>query len=114
MRRRLTFLLRTQQFKIDLTDALQRVFELVIIAQPLLDDGLLFGAEAELLGAPARITDRQNPDRVALSAGADGTTGAMSNDAAEQGAADDFGGERECRSELGTLAKERLFAHLYR
>jgi hypothetical protein len=84
------------------------------VAQPLLDDGFLFGAEAELLGAPARKTDRQNPDRVALSAGADGTTGAMPNDAAEQGAADDFGGERECSRELGTLAKESLSVHLYR
>jgi hypothetical protein len=114
MRRRLTFLLRTQQFKIDLTDALQRVFELVIIAQPLLDDGLLFGAEAELLGAPTRIADRQNPDRVARSAGANGAAGAMANNATEQRATDDLGGERKGRGEFGTLAEEGLLIHLYR
>lgn len=77
----------------------------MVVAQPLLDDRLLFGTEAELLGASARITNGQYPDRVALSVSADGTTGTMSNDAVEQGAADDFGGEREGRREFGTLAE---------
>ena len=86
----------------------------MIVSQPLLDDRLLFGAETELLGAPTRITDGQNPDRVALPAGTDGTAGAMPNDAAEQRAADDLGGERECSSEFGALAKEHFFFHLYR
>ena len=58
----------------------------MVVAQPLVDDRPLFGAEAELLGAPTRITNRQYPDRVAFSVGADGTTSAMANDAAEQGA----------------------------
>ena len=86
----------------------------MVAAQPLLDGRLLFGAEAELLCAPARITDGQHPDRMALSAGADGTAGAMSNDTAEQRAADDLGGEREGRSEFGAFAEERFLIHLYR
>jgi len=55
----------------------------VVVAQPLLDDRLLSGAEAELPGAPTRITDAQHPRGVAFSAGANGTAGAMANDAAE-------------------------------
>ncbi len=86
----------------------------MVIAQPLLDDWLLFGAEAELLGAPARITDRQHPYGMAFSVGAHGTAGAMANDAAEQRAADDLGGEREGRGEFGTLAKSCFLIHLYR
>ena len=80
----------------------------MVVAQPLLDDRLLFGAKAELPGAPARITDGQYPYRVAFSFGADGTTGAMTNDAVEQGAADDLGGERESRGQFGTFAEERF------
>ena len=86
----------------------------MVVAQPLLDDGLLFGAEAELLGAPARITDRQYPYGMAFSVGAHGTTGAMANDTAEQRAADDFGGERQGRGEFGALAEGGFLIHLYR
>ena len=86
----------------------------MVVAQPLFDDGLLFGAEAELLGAPARITDCQHPYGMALSVGAHGTAGAMANDAAEQRAADDLGGEREGRGEFGTLAESLFLIHLYR
>ena len=86
----------------------------MVVAQPLLDDGLLFGAEAELLGAAAGITDRQHPYGMAFSVGAHGTAGAMSNDTAEQRAADDLGGEREGRGEFGAFAEERFFNHLYR
>ena len=86
----------------------------MVVAQPLVDDRLLFGAEAKLLGAPARITNRQYPDRVAFSVGADSTTSAMANDAAEQGAADDLGGEREVCGEFGALAEGCFSLHLYR
>src|SRR5260370_11340643 len=58
---------------VELADALQGDLELPVVAQPLLDHGLLFGSETELLSAPAGIADGQDPDRVALSAGADGT-----------------------------------------
>ena len=86
----------------------------MVIAQPPLDGRLLFGAEAELPGVPARITDGQYQNGTALSVGADGTAGAMTNDTVEQGAADDLGGEGECRSEFGALAEECFFIHLYR
>ena len=42
-------------------------------------------------GAPARVTDGQFPDQVTLSAGADGTAGAMADAAVEQRAAKDLG-----------------------
>ena len=86
----------------------------MVVAQPLLDDRLLIGAEAELPGAPSRIADSQYPYRVAFSFGADSTTGAMTNDAVEQGAADDLGGEREGRGDFGALAENCFFIHLYR
>ncbi|HKF02424.1 MAG TPA: hypothetical protein VKB49_08915 [Candidatus Sulfotelmatobacter sp.] len=106
-------LLRLQQFQIDLTDALQRFLELVIVAQPLLHDGFLFRAKAELSGAATWIPDGQNPDWMALTVGTDGTTGAMADEAVEQRAANDLGGEREGGGEFGAAAKDGVLVHLY-
>jgi hypothetical protein len=50
---------------------------------------------------------------MAFSFGTNGTTGAMTNVAPEQGAADDFGREREGRGELGPFAEDCLLIHLY-
>jgi len=86
---------------VELADALQGGFDLAIVAQPPLDDGLLCGAEADLLGAAAGIGDGQHGDEMALAAGADGAAGAMADAALEQGAAEDVGGEGEGSSELG-------------
>ena len=86
----------------------------MVVSQPLLDDWLLFRAKTELPGAPARIADRQYPYGMALSVGTYSTTGAMANNAAEQGAADDLGGEREGLGEFGTLAQSCFLIHLYR
>src|ERR1700693_3068896 len=107
-------LLRTQQFKVDLTDALQGVFELVVVTQPLLDNRFLFGTKTDLLGAAAGITNRQDPNGMAISVGTHGTAGAMTNDAAEQRATDDLGGKREGGGEFGALAEGGFFYHLYR
>jgi hypothetical protein len=105
-------LLHLQQFQVDLTDALQGFLELVVVAQPLLNGRLLFGAKAELSGAAARIADCQNPDWVALSVFTDGTAGAMANESVEQRAADDFGSEWEGSGEFGAPAKDGFLIHL--
>ena len=76
---------------VEFTDALQGGLELLIVAQPLLDEGLLFGGEADLFVAPTGIADGQHPDEMALAARTDGATGAMADAAAEQGATKDLG-----------------------
>jgi hypothetical protein len=86
---------------VELTDALQGGFDFAIVAQPLFDDGFLFGTEADLLGAAAGIGDGQHGDEMALAAGADGAAEAMADAALEQGAAEDVGGGGEGRGELG-------------
>src|ERR1035438_5414911 len=48
--------LRAEQFVVEFADALQGGLEFAVIAQPLLDQGLLFGGEADLPGAPPRWT----------------------------------------------------------
>ena len=86
---------------VELTDALQGGFDLAIVAQPLFDDGFLFGAEADLLGAAAGIGDGQHGDEMAFAAGTDGATRAMADAALEQGAAEEVGGGGEGGGELG-------------
>src|SRR5580692_3868399 len=86
--------------------------QLAVIAEPLADHGYLFGGKADLLGAAARITDGQNPDAVALAAGADGTAGGMTDGAMEQGAAEDLGGGGESGGELGAGLADRFLLHL--
>lgn len=116
MRRRLIYLfllLRSQQSVVKFTDALQGGLEFLVVAQPLLDHGLLFGAEADLPGASTRITDGQYPDGVALSVGTDRTTGAMADVAVEQRAPEDLGGGWQSCGELGTLTGDCRLLHHY-
>src|ERR1022692_1379448 len=49
--------LRPKQLVVEFTDALQGGLEFLVIAQPLLDEGLLFFGEADLLVAAAGIAD---------------------------------------------------------
>ena len=84
----------------------------MVIAQPLFDDRFRFGTETELPSTAPGVTDRQDPNRMALAAGTNGTTGAMANDAAEQGTADDLGGEGEGSGKLGPLP-EGCFLIIY-
>ena len=104
--------LRTEQFVVEFADALQGGLEFAVVAQPLLDQGLLFGGEADLFGAPAGIADGQNPDEVAFAAGADGATGAMADAAVEQGTAEDLGSGGEGGGEFGAGNDDRLLIHL--
>src|ERR1700691_4069590 len=93
-------------------DAFQVSLQLPVIAQPLADHRYLCRGKADLLGAAARITDGQNPDRVALAAGADGTAGGMTDGAMKQGAAEDLGGGGQSGSELGAGLADCLFLYL--
>ena len=77
---------------VQFADALQGSLEFLVVAQPLLDHGLLFGGEADLFGASAGIADGQDPDEMAGALGADGAAGAMADPAMEQGTAQDLGG----------------------
>src|SRR5207253_6813335 len=97
----LAVVLRPEQLVVEFTDALQDGLEFAVIAQPLLDEGLVLGREADLLGTPAGIADSQYPDEMALTASTDGAAGTMADAAVEQGAAEDFGSGGEGGSELG-------------
>ena len=97
---------------VEFTDALQGGLEFAVIAQPLLDEGLLFGREADLLGASTGVADGQYPDRVALTASTDGAAGAMADAAVEQGAAEDLGGGGKGGGELGAGVDDRFLLHL--
>jgi len=103
--------LRPKQFVVEFTDALQAGLEFLVVAQPLLDEGLLFGREADLLGAPAGIADGQHPDEMALAASTDGAAGTMADTAAEQGATKDLGGGGESGSESGAGVDDCFLLH---
>ena len=89
---------------VQLADPLQGGFEFAVVAEPLLDHGFLFGAEADLLGASTGIADGEDPDEVAFAGGAGGAAGAMADAAAEQGSPKDFGSGGEGR-ESAILAR---------
>src|SRR2546422_9412727 len=97
---------------VQFADALQVGLEFAVVAQPLPDHGYLFGGEADLLGAGARIADGQHPDAVAFAAGTDGTAGGMTDGAMEQGAAEDLGGGGESRGESGSGLTDCFLLHL--
>ena len=104
--------LRPEPLVVEFTNALQGGLQSLIVTQPLLDHGLLFGREAELLVASAGITDGQYPDEMALTASTGGAAGAMAYAAVEQGATEDFGSGGEGGSELGAVFDNRLLLHL--
>src|SRR6266571_8991117 len=106
--------LRPEQLVVEFTDALQGGFELAVVAQPLLDEGFLFGGEADLLVAPTGMADGRYPDEMALTAGTDGAAGAMADAAVEQGATEDLGSGGEGGSELGAGVDDCLLIHLYK
>ncbi|MFN7923521.1 MAG: hypothetical protein U0Q16_25695 [Bryobacteraceae bacterium] len=69
---------------IEFADALEFVLEIAVIAQPLLDDGDLRWAEADVLGSATGIGDREDRDRVTVAVGANRATGAMADVAVEE------------------------------
>ncbi len=100
--------LRPEQLVVEFTDALQVGLEFAVVAQPLLDEGFLFGGEADLLVASTGIADGQHPEEMALAASTDSAAGAMADAAVEQGAAEDLGGGGEGGSEFGAGIEDRL------
>src|SRR5436309_9179282 len=112
MARGLAVVLRPQQFVVEFADALQGGLEFAVIAQPLLNERLLFGGEADLLVAPAGIADGQHPDEMALTASTNDATGAMADVAAEQGATEDLGGGGKSGGELGSGFDDCFLLHL--
>lgn len=108
----LAVVLWPEQLVVEFTDALQGGLHFLVVAQPLLDEGLLFGGEADLFVASAGIADGQHPDEMALPASTDGATGAMTDVAAEQGATKDFRSGGEGVSEFGARLDDRFLLHL--
>jgi len=104
--------LRTEQFVVEFADALQGGLEFLVIAQPLLDQGLLLGGEADLLGTSAGIADGQNPDEMAFATSTGGAAGTVADAAMEQRAAEDLGGGREGGCEFSSVLDDRLLMHL--
>src|ERR1019366_5457392 len=102
----------SEHLVVEFADTLQGGLEFLIIAQPLLDEGLLFGGEADLLVASTGIADGQHPDEMALTASTYGAAGAMADAAAEQGATKDLGGGGEGGSEFGPGVDDCLVLHL--
>jgi len=98
---------------VEFADPLQGGLEFLIVAQPSLDDGLLFGGETNLLVASTGIADGQHPDEMALTASTDGAAGAMADTAAEQGATKNLGSGGEAGSELGSSFDDCFLLHLY-
>ena len=103
---------RPEHLVVEFTDALQGGLQFLVVAQPLLDEGLLFGGEADLLVASTGIADGQHPDEMALPASTDGATGAMADAAAEQGATKDLGSGGEGGSEFRGGFDDRFLLHL--
>ena len=99
---------------VQFADPFQGGFEFAVVAEPLLNHGFLFGAEADLLGASTGIADGEDPDEVAFAGGAGGATGAMTDAAAEQGAAQDLGGGGARGCEFGALGGDCSNVHLYK
>ena len=91
---------------VQLADPFQGGFEFLVVAEPLLDDGFLFRAEADLFGTATGIDDGEDPDEVAFARGAGGAAGAMADAAAEQGAAEDLGGGREGGGEFVAFGRD--------
>jgi hypothetical protein len=79
-----------------------------------LDEGLLFGREADLPGPSAGIADGEDPDQVAGAAGADGTAGAMADAAVEEGAAEDLGGGGQGGGESGAGLGDGVLIYVYK
>src|SRR6516165_10683396 len=90
---------RPQQRMVELADRLQRLPQLVVIAQPAAHFVDLLAAQAELAGAAAGIADAQNPQRVPAAAGADRAAAGMAHGPLEQRAAQDLPGHRQLGDE---------------
>jgi hypothetical protein len=86
--------LRAQQRVIELADRFNRFLQLVVIAQPAPHLVDLLAPQAELARAPAGIADRQNPQRVSATAGADRTAAAVTHRPLDQRTAQHFPGHR--------------------
>jgi hypothetical protein len=97
--------------EIQLADALQGVFQFVVVPQPLLDERLLFGGETDLFGTAAGLGDRQDPGGMAEALGTRGAAGAVADAAVEQGAAEDLGGGGERGGEFGAGLGDGFIFH---
>ena len=99
---------------IQLADGLDRLFQLLVVAQPLAHLRNLFAMDTELLGAAARIADGQNCLRMSFPAGALGAAAGVPGGALDEGATQNFArGGKAFEEPLTSLDGLRM-CHLYR
>jgi len=97
---------------IQLANGLQLGPQLLVVLQPLLYLGPLFGSDTELPCASSRIADRQNPDEVAFASPTLRTTPAMKDFPVQQRTPHDLRGVRELPDELVARFNGFLSFHL--
>jgi hypothetical protein len=98
---------------VQFADGFQDGLHLVIVVQPLLDQGFLLGAETDLPGSPAGIADAEDQGGVAAAGGALGAALAMANGAFQQGAAEEEGEVGEASEELLAGGGDGALIHHY-
>jgi hypothetical protein len=96
--------LSAEQLLIELADLLNRRLQFLIIRQTTFHLRNLFFTEADLARALAGIADREDSNGVTFTAVALRAAGAMTDDAFEQGAAENVGSVGESRGEAIAFA----------
>src|SRR6516165_9853851 len=107
-------LFRTQQFVVELANNLDRLLQLLIVAQPAAHLGHPFGAQAELARASTGVAHSENRERVTFAARAFRTSGGMVADRPlEQRAAQDLAGHGEPIEQLPARCQSSMMSHSY-
>ena len=99
-----------------LAQLLKRVFQGLVVAEPLAHVGDLFAVETELPGATARIADGEHGLRMPVAPCALGATTGMARDPFDDGSAQDIagGGVGEALQQLRAGAEGLFVCHPYK
>src|SRR5215471_3063103 len=107
-------LFRTQQLVVDLANNLDRLLQLLIVAQPAAHLGHPFAAQAELARASTGVAHSENRERVTFAARAFRASGGMVADRPlEQRAAQDLAGHGEPIEQLLARCQSSMMSHSY-
>src|SRR5512141_1292371 len=101
----------SEQLLVQFADLFQSGSQLVVIVETATHLGDLLRRQAELANDAAWISDGENGNGMAFTAGAFGTTGAMADGALEQRAAQDVGGLWEASQEAVAAEDDLLSIH---
>src|SRR6516165_1252775 len=107
-------LFRTQQLVVELANNLDRLLQLLIVAQPAAHLGHPFAAQAELARASTRVAHSENRERVTFAARAFRASGGMVADRPlEQRAGQDLAGHGEPIEQLLARCQSSMMSHSY-